>query len=69
MDGVKVACVGDHVECINGRNIVGIRHYEVARTLKELPKDKLFTLTLVEPLKAFGELLSTGQRSGENPQL
>uniref|UniRef100_H3CKV4 GIPC PDZ domain containing family, member 2 n=2 Tax=Tetraodon nigroviridis TaxID=99883 RepID=H3CKV4_TETNG len=53
MDGVKVVCVGDHVECINGCNIVGIRHYEVARMLKELPKDKLFTLSLVEPLKAF----------------
>lgn len=60
VDGVKVVCVGDHVECINGYNIVGIRHYEVARMLKELPKDKNFTLTLVEPLKAFGELLSSG---------
>lgn len=58
VDGVKVICVGDHIECINGRNIVGIRHYEVARMLKELPKDKFFTLSLVEPLKAFGELLS-----------
>lgn len=53
VDGVKLVCVGDHVECINGSNIVGIRHYEVARMLKELPKDKHFTLTLVEPLKAF----------------
>lgn len=60
VDGAKVVCVGDHVECINGRNIIGIRHYEVARLLKELPKDKTFTLTLVEPLKAFGE--SSGQR-------
>lgn len=58
VDGVKAICVGDHVECINGCNIVGIRHYEVARMLKELPKDKFFTLSLVEPLKAFGELLS-----------
>lgn len=55
---MKFICVGDHVECINGRNIVGIRHYEVARMLKELPKDKSFTLKLVEPMKAFGELRS-----------
>lgn len=53
VDGVKVICVGDHVECINGRNIVGTRHYEVARMLKELPRDKSFTLKLVEPMKAF----------------
>lgn len=58
VDRVKVISVGDHVECINGRNIVGIRHYEVARMLKELPKDKSFTLKLVEPMKAFGELRS-----------
>jgi hypothetical protein len=52
---VKVICVGDHIECINGHNIVGTRHYEVARMLKELPRDQTFTLKLVEPMKAFGE--------------
>lgn len=55
---MKLICVGDHVESINGRHIVGTRHYEVARMLKELPKDKPFTLKLIEPMKAFGELLS-----------
>lgn len=54
MDGVKVICVGDHIECINGKNIVGMRHYEVARMLKELPKDQSFSIKLVEPMKAFG---------------
>ncbi|XDV26825.1 hypothetical protein PO909_030455 [Leuciscus waleckii] len=37
VDGVKVICVGDHIESINGKNIVGMRHYEV----------------LMEPMKAF----------------
>lgn len=55
VDRVKVISVGDHIECINGHNIVGTRHYEVARMLKELPRDKSFTLKLVEPMKAFGE--------------
>lgn len=66
VDRVKVICVGDHVECINGCNIVGTRHYEVARMLKELPKDKSFTLKLVEPMKAFGEFHSqgTGKKEG-----
>ncbi|XP_031666135.1 PDZ domain-containing protein GIPC1-like [Oncorhynchus kisutch] len=53
VDKVKVISVGDHIECINGKNIVGSRHYEVARMLKELPKDQKFTLKLVEPMKAF----------------
>lgn len=47
--------MGDHIECINGKNIVGSRHYEVARMLKDLPKDQSFKLKLVEPMKAFGE--------------
>lgn len=53
VDKVKVICVGDQVERINGQSIVGTRHYEVARMLKELPKDKPFTLKLIEPMKAF----------------
>lgn len=63
-DGVKVICVGDHVEGINGRNIVGTRHYEVARMLKELPRDKSFTLKLVEPMKAF-EMLEPRSRGAK----
>ena len=55
VDSVKVICVGDHIECINGKNIVGTRHYEVARMLKELPKGHTFTLKLVESMKAFGK--------------
>ncbi|XP_064848127.1 PDZ domain-containing protein GIPC1-like [Oncorhynchus masou masou] len=53
VDKVKVISVGDHIECINGKNIVGTRHYEVARLLKELPKEQKFTLKLVEPMKSF----------------
>ncbi|KAK6311244.1 hypothetical protein J4Q44_G00192990 [Coregonus suidteri] len=56
VDNVKVISVGDHIECINGKSIVGTRHYEVARLLKELPEDQTFTLKLVEPMKAFETL-------------
>ncbi|XP_077471312.1 PDZ domain-containing protein GIPC2 isoform X1 [Stigmatopora argus] len=68
VDKVKVICVGDHIERINGRNIVGTRHYEVARMLKELPRNETFTLKLVEPMKAF-EMLeprSRGAKPGDN---
>ncbi|XP_027012555.1 PDZ domain-containing protein GIPC2 isoform X1 [Tachysurus fulvidraco] len=65
-DGVKVICVGDHIECINGKNIVGTRHYEVARMLKDLPKNQTFKLKLVEPMKAF-EMLEPRSK-GSKPQ-
>ncbi|KAJ8274260.1 hypothetical protein COCON_G00088850 [Conger conger] len=66
VDGVKVISVGDHIECINGRTIVGSRHYEVARMLKELPREQAFTLKLVEPMKAFDMLepRSRGSKPG-----
>ncbi|KAB0365984.1 hypothetical protein FD754_010140, partial [Muntiacus muntjak] len=53
IDSVKTICVGDHIEAINEENIVGWRHFDVAKKLKELKKEELFTLTLIEPKKAF----------------
>lgn len=31
--------------------MVGRRHYEVAKLLKDIPKGSVFTLRLIEPLK------------------
>lgn len=56
IDAVKTICVGDHIESINGENITGWRHYDVAKKLKELKKGESFTLKLIEPKKAFGKL-------------
>ncbi|CAH2107262.1 unnamed protein product [Euphydryas editha] len=54
--------VGDHIERLNEENMVGKRHYEVAKLLKEIPKGTTFTIRLVEPLKSgFG---SIGPKSG-----
>uniref|UniRef100_A0A8C7AUD1 GIPC PDZ domain containing family member 2 n=1 Tax=Neovison vison TaxID=452646 RepID=A0A8C7AUD1_NEOVI len=53
IDAVKTICVGDHIESINGENITGWRHYDVAKKLKELKKGESFTLKLIEPKKAF----------------
>lgn len=55
---IQVINVGDMIESINGHMLIGCRHYEVAKMLKELPRGKTFVLKLVEPLKAFGECLS-----------
>ena len=56
--------VGDMIESINGRSMVGSRHYEVARLLKELPRYMGITLRLVEPRKAFGEGPGRGNEEG-----
>ncbi|KAL0840319.1 hypothetical protein ABMA28_015588 [Loxostege sticticalis] len=44
--------VGDHIEKLDGENMVGKRHYEVAKTLKDIPKGTTFIIRLVEPLKS-----------------
>ncbi|XP_063795081.1 PDZ domain-containing protein GIPC2 [Pseudophryne corroboree] len=67
IDKVKVINIGDHIESINGKSIVGSRHYEVAKMLKELEKGKTFTLKLMEPLKAF-EMIEPRSRGGKTTE-
>lgn len=59
--------VGDHVEAIDGKNMVGCRHFEVAKLLKELPQHSEFTMRLVEPKKAFDAIgpRSTSRSGGQ----
>lgn len=54
--------VGDHIEKIDGESLVGCRHYEVAKMLKEIPRGTTFILRIVEPLKA--GFANIGPRSG-----
>lgn len=51
----KIVDVGDHIESINGNSMLKCRHFEVARMLKELPVGEVFTLTIVQPRRAFGK--------------
>lgn len=44
--------MGDHIEKLNGEVMIGKRHYEVAKILKDIPKGTQFTIRLVEPLKS-----------------
>ncbi|XP_054274894.1 PDZ domain-containing protein GIPC3-like [Macrosteles quadrilineatus] len=61
IDGIEYIQVGDHIERINSENLVGKRHFEVAKMLKEIPRDTIFTIRLVEPLKAgFSNIDSRG---------
>lgn len=52
IDKINVIQVGDHIERINSENLVGKRHFEVAKRLKEIPKGSVFTLRLIEPQKS-----------------
>ncbi|XP_065214295.1 PDZ domain-containing protein GIPC3 isoform X1 [Planococcus citri] len=52
IDRIQYIQVGDHIEKINDESMVGRRHFEVAKLLKDIPKNSIFTLRLIEPLKA-----------------
>ena len=49
---VSVWQVGDHIEKLDGRNLVGCRHFEVAKALKEIPRGTKFILRVIEPMKS-----------------
>ena len=52
MDTVPLVAVGDHIEKIDGESLIGCRHFEVAKKLKEIPKGTTFLLRTVEPMKS-----------------
>lgn len=52
VDRIDHVKVGDHIEKLDGISLVGKRHYEVARMLKEIPTGNTFLLRLVEPRKS-----------------
>lgn len=53
IDGVAQICVGDHIEAINNKAVIGIRHYDVARMLRDLPVGEEITFQLIEPMRGF----------------
>ncbi|CAB0033115.1 unnamed protein product [Trichogramma brassicae] len=50
MDRLRVVQVGDHLEKLNGRSLVGRKHFEVAKLLKQIARGSSLLLRLVEPL-------------------
>lgn len=57
IDTVQHIQIGDHIEKLDGENVVGKRHFEVAKMLKEIPRGETFTIRLVEPLRnGFGSI-------------
>lgn len=41
---------GDHIAAINGSSTVGLRHYEVARAIRDVPQHFNFVMQLIEPV-------------------
>ncbi|CAF0762088.1 unnamed protein product [Didymodactylos carnosus] len=68
MDRLKnLVKIGDHIEKINEKSLVGSRHFEVAKMLKEIPVGVTFTMRLIEP-NAFGfhiEPAKRGRKTGD----
>uniref|UniRef100_A0A2D4NDG8 PDZ domain-containing protein n=1 Tax=Micrurus spixii TaxID=129469 RepID=A0A2D4NDG8_9SAUR len=65
IDRIQIINVGDMIESINGQSLIGCRHYEVAKMLKDLPKGHTFNLKLTEPRKAF-DMISQRSKGGKN---
>ncbi|XP_007436916.1 PDZ domain-containing protein GIPC3 [Python bivittatus] len=62
---IPTVSVGDSIEAINDQTIVGCRHYEVAKMLREMPQAQPFTLRLVQPKRAF-DMISQRTRSSKS---
>ncbi|CAF0786057.1 unnamed protein product [Adineta steineri] len=59
--------IGDHIEKINDKSIVGVRHFEVANVLKNIPVGSKIKIRLIEP-NSFGfhiEPANRGRKSGD----
>nr|XP_056713466.1 PDZ domain-containing protein GIPC1 [Euleptes europaea] len=71
IDRIQVINIGDMIESINGQSLIGCRHYEVAKMLKDLPKGRTFTMKLTEPRKAFDMISqrSAGAKHSGSAQL
>jgi len=52
MSHIEGVYVGDHIEKVNDISMVGRRHYEVAKMLKEIKRGDQFSVRLVEPIKS-----------------
>ncbi|CAG2162788.1 unnamed protein product [Oppiella nova] len=48
---IKFIEAGDHIEKINNESMVGLRHFEVAKTLKDIKLGTTFIIRLIEPFK------------------
>jgi len=65
MSRVENIGVGDHIAKINGADLQGCRHFEVARMLKEIAIGSEFSIDRVSPKKAFDEMAKMEPRGAK----
>lgn len=58
MSRAKGITVGDHLAAINGTDLTGCRHFEVARMLKEIPIGSEFSVKVTSPKLAMDTALA-----------
>merc|ERR1711997_750292 len=59
--------IGDHIASIDGSTVVGYRHYEVAKILKQKEKGSTISLCLFEPIKlGFVNIAAKSSRQGKS---
>ena len=58
--------VGDHICTIGDRDVIGCRHFEVARVLREIPLGTTFGLKLQEPKKGGFGAIAPRQAKGSS---
>jgi len=59
--------IGDHIASIDEVSVVGYRHYEVAKMLKEKKRGSTITLSLYEPIKlGFVNIAKSSRQHGKS---
>lgn len=61
--------MGDHIASINGTDLMGCRHFEVARFLKEIPIGSEFTIKAVSPKSGMQVGQRTALAAGQSKEL
>lgn len=56
--------VGDMVESINNISTIGMRHFQVAKTLRDIEQNSTFVMSVIEPKKAFDMISQRSAKTG-----
>jgi len=58
--------VGDMLQSVNNISTVGMRHFQVARTLRDIEINSTFIITVVQPKKAFDMISQRSSKGASN---
>lgn len=61
---IQAIAVGDHIEKLDGDSMVGKKHFEVAKRLKDIELGSTFTIRLVEPKTSGFNIISQKTKGG-----